>query len=232
MKKTSKQKRVPGRARMDMLSIPHPPSYVNNSIVSRRYRFQNTYTASAGLLVYTITPSKLCALQVIGTVVNTTAAQLFEAVRVRSVEVWASPGVDGNIYDISVVFPGTALGIQGPDRSLSAQTIGVSVPAYVKLKPGKETQAAQWLAGRTDVGIQTLFLINISGSSATGGTNITIDVNLALRMTADARTTNNTVPLTTVALSAMYYLALDNPAGGTGSSTNLLIPDRTLVTTT
>jgi len=212
--------------------ILQPPSYISNSIVSRVFRFQFLYLNNGTAQTFTFTASKLGALQVIGTVANTTAALIYEAARIRKIEMWASPPVDGSIVDISVVYAGSALGVQGPDRGYSAQTVGMTRPAYLCASPGRMTQAAQWQTCATTVGTNNLFNFIISGTGASGTITVTADVHLALRMTQDSRTTGNTVSLTVVAVSSFYYLALDNPAGGTGSVGNLWIPDRSLVTTT
>ncbi len=206
------------------------PQYVGNSIVSRCFRF--VYAYGGGPQVYTITPAKLCSLQVIGTVVNTTAAQIYEAARLRKVEMWANGGSSGTMQ-LSCVFSGTTLGIAGPNQVVSDSSIGMTVPAHVVAKPSRNSQASQWQSGDTNVGTNTLFVLTFANTGTIGAiVAVTIDIHVSLRMTGNARTSNNTVALTTVALGAFYNLALDNPAGGTGSVTSDLVPDRSLVTTT
>jgi len=217
-----------------MMNTPHhlqPPPYISNTIVSRMYRFQYVYTNNGTLQSFIITPAKLGALQVIGTTANTSATQLYEAVRVRRIEMWSSSPTDGSIIDISCVFPGIALGIQGPDKAYSAQTIGMTRPAYLSAVPGRNSQTAQWQGTTTNFGTNTMFTLGVTGTGSSGTVTVTCDVHLALRMTQDTRTTNNTVTLTTVVLTGHYYLALDNPAGATGAVGNVWIPDRNLVTT-
>lgn len=235
-KKNNKAKRVNRPQSQMRMSIPAPPSYDASSIVSRRFRFQYAYTPSSGTATFNISAAKLGALQVIGTVVNTTAVQLYEAVRIRKVELWASPTADSNEVDVAVIFQGATLGAAGANRQMSDTTIGMTKGAYVGLTPGKlgSTQASQWQKTDTNVGNVTLFTLIVSSTNtgATGVSTVTCDVHVALRITADARTTANSVTLTTVAVGAFYNLALDNPAGGTLSSANSWTPDRTLVTTT
>ncbi len=212
------------------LSTPElPPEYFANTVVSRVFRFKYAFTSSPQ--TYNISASKLCALQVIGTTTNTSATQLFEAVKVRKIEVWGGPLATGNAFEAAVTFSGNALGVTGPNRTYSASSVGMTRPAYVCAKPGKETQAAQWQSGDTNVGTNTLFTLNFAAVGASPTTTVTIDVHLVLRVTHNTRTSNNTVTLTTVALTSMYYLALDNAAGGTLSSASDLAPDRNLVTT-
>jgi hypothetical protein len=233
MNKNSKKNKQRVRRSNPFRSTPlQPPEYIANTIVSRVFRFQYVFPTANTPQTFSITPAKLGALQVVGTTANTTATQLFEAVRIRKIEVWSSTANPG-IIDIGLSYVGSALGIAGPNRTYSNQSIGMTRVAYVSAKPGKETQAAQWQNTATNVGTNTIFTIVFSALGA-GTQNVpcTIDVHLALRMTSDARITNNTVALTTVALTGMYYLALDNAAGGTGSSGNDLLPDRNLVSTT
>jgi len=208
----------------------HPPQYDANTTVSRVFRF--IYTLTSSPQSYTITASKLCALQVIGTTANTSATQLYEQVKIRKVEIWGSPSSGGGNTSVSLTYLGNALGVQGPNRTFSDQSMGMTHPAYICARPGKESQAAQWQSGDTNVGINTLFSMTFAGTGAGLVAPIVIDVHLTLRVTHNTRTTNNTVTLVTVALTSSYYLALDNPAGGTGSTASDLLPDRTLVNTT
>ena len=206
------------------------PPYTANSIVSRIFRF--VYGYASGPLVYTITPAKLCALQVIGTG-STTAAQIYEAVKVRKVEMWANSG-SGAAMQLACTFGGNTLGITGSNQTFSDSNVGMTYPAHVIAVPSKLSQAAQWQSGDTNVGTNTLFTITFSNTGALGGASvaITIDVHVALRMTGNARTSNNSVTLVTSAAGAFYHLALDNPAGSTGSVGSDLGPDRVLVSTT
>lgn len=190
-------------------SVPHfmqPPEYNNNTIVSRVFRFQYIHTNNGTQTSFVITPAKLGALQVLGTTTNTSATQLYEAIRVRKIEMWSSPPVDGSIVDISLAYAGSVLGTQGPNRTASAQTIGMTRPAYLSLSPGRTTQAAQWQSTSTSTGVQNFFTIFVNGTGTSGTVTVTLDLHCALRMTQDSRTTSNTVALTTVALTPSIIL--------------------------
>jgi len=197
-----------------------PPPYVSNLVVHKTFRFIATAAAA-----YPISPSQLCSLMVIGTTTNTSATMLFERVRLRCVEMWAAPATAslGTPVQISVAFSGTGGGTQGNDVIHSDTSIGLTRVAHVRAKPPIGTQTAQWSNGDTvGTGINTLFTVVVTVGTV-------IDVTVDLACTNDTRVANNTVVLTTVALSQLYYLALNNSAGA-GAST--MAPDASLITTT
>jgi len=211
-----------------------PSEYINNSIVSRSWRFQAT--TPAGYQVYSFSASKLGALQSMVTVLNTTAVQIYESVRIRRIQVWGTPLADGTNVNISLSYPGQSLGVQGPDRNYSATSMGGTFAAYIVAKPGKFSQAAQWQNTSTNTaGGVVLFSIGASTGNF-GGTDaaeIVVEVDLAMRMTNDVRVTNNTVPLLSGVgvLGQLYYLPLDNNCGAALSVGGIFKPDPSLVQT-
>jgi len=219
--------RIKKSQKMGKMKIPpiirrlSPPQYDANTTVSRIYRFINS--GSAGSFV--ITACKLGALQTICTTTNSVVTQLFEAVRVRRIEVWASPVVATPVpVNVSCIFAGSALGVAGNDITVSDMSIGTTRPAYICAIPPRNSQASQWQSCDTTTGSNTFFRLVLPAGAV-------IDVHLSLRTTNDTRSTNNTVTVVTGVLTTMYYLALDNGAGGTGATGNILTPDPSLVTT-
>jgi len=207
-----------------------PPEYLSNTLVSKTFRFQVSFNSSSSPTTYNITPAKLGALQVICTATNATGTQLYEAAKIRRIKIWASPPPTGMV-NVGLTFGGTALGVAGPNRTYSDQSIGMTRPAFVDGVPGKLTQAGQWQSCATNVGTNTIFTMLFTAVGTGAGTliPITIDVDLTLRMTNDARATNNTCTLASAILTQMYYLALDNSAGATGSVNSDIAPDRNLI---
>jgi hypothetical protein len=206
------------------------PPYIATSIVSRTFRFVYGYTG--GPVNYNITPTKLCALQVIGTVANSTVVQLYEAVKVRKIEMWANSGSSGSMQ-LSCTFAGTALGIAGSNQTFSDANVGMTYPAHVIAVPSSKSQASQWQNGDVTIGTNTLFTLSFANTGTVGASvAITIDVHVALRMTSNARTSSasGSTGVATVVVGNFYHLALDNVFGG-GSASNDLAPDRNLVTT-
>ncbi len=217
--------------------IRSPPAYVASTLTHRVFRFINFHTGDEGQQTYQISPAKVCALQVIGTVLNTSANQLYESARITKIRAWANPTVDGNIATMRVEFGGTAPGILGNNKSKSCQSSGTSNPGYLSLKPDFRSQAAQWQNGDVTTAPATSewfrIVINTSSSAGTTTNIYTVDLHVTLRTTSDPRlTAPSTVLLSTVAVGSFYNLALDNPAGGTLSSGNNWVPSQTLATTT
>lgn len=211
--------------------IPHPPTYTNNTRVRRFFRFQYLYTASTGLATFNISPAKIGCLQVIGTSA-TTAVGLYEYGRIKKIKMWASPPTDGTVVNISLVANSGTTGTFGNDVTRSAQTIGMTEPAFLMIKPKSNTQSGQFQSLSTTNNV-TWFTINVNGTNpGVGSTSVvTLDLDVDLYMSNDSRTSGNSVTLTTSSLGAIYYLALDNPGGASLSGGSLWIPDRGLVTT-
>jgi len=200
---------------------PQPPKYDSNAYVSKTFRF---FCSAAGF--YTITPAKLGALIVVGTVVNTSATLLFDAVKIRKVEIWAGQISVGGASTVSCSWSGSIAGLMGNQRVDSDTSIGADRVAYVCSKPPKLSQAAQWQqTDNSGIGTNTIFQLNLVAGAI-------VDLHLNLRMTFGTRTSANTVALTTVVLTQLYYLALDNPCGTTGSQSSSIRPDSSLITTT
>jgi hypothetical protein len=150
---------------------------------------------------------------------------------------WASPPVDGNIVHARIEFAGTTGGIVGNNHSKACQSSGMTHPGYISIKPPRLSQAADWQNGDTNGTVATSqwFTIVITSTSGVATTiNIfTLDLHVTVRVSTDARlaAVSTIAGLGTVVVGSLYYLALDNPAGGTLSSTNNW-PPIGLVTTT
>jgi len=83
-----------------------------------------------------------------------TAANLFVAVRIRGVEMWAVP-VIGNSNTVSLTFKSANLGETG-DYSLHSDTsMGIS-PAHVLAKPSKHSTSGMWQPSSTGVAFNIL----------------------------------------------------------------------------
>jgi hypothetical protein len=194
-----------------------PPPYIANVAITRLFRFCPTTTG-----VYTITAAKLGSLVVMATT-STTAIQFFDAVKVNWIRVWGSAGTQTAVGTVGVSFPGIALGVQGPEHVISDTTVGATYIARVHAVPPRNSQAAQWQATYTNVGTNTLFKINVPN----GGV---VDINLSLSISHDTRAVNNSVTVAAATVGQIYYLSLDNAAGGTGSVGNVVNVDPNLIT--
>jgi len=227
-KKNKKQVR-PGKGPRDW-TIMGPPPYQANTRVNKKFRYQLSWAPNSNVNVWTFTPSKFAFLQVIAST-TVVGIGLYEAARIKMINLYAAPTGDGSVVDITFSFPGAALGIQGSDVTRSAQTFGSTKGAHIQYRPSPLQQAGQWQNVTSSVS-NAWFVINTWSSNATSTAPIaiTLDLDLQLQMTTDTRTTGNAITLTTATISDMYYLALDNVASG-GSVSNLWKPDRSLNTT-
>jgi len=228
MIKRSRRQRKPPQN--NLLTVPMPPSYRPNPVVTRVYRF--VYTPNTGAVLESlITPAKLCALECIATS-TTNLIQIFETVKVNWVKIWGTPPQNGAVVSAAVNYTGATAGIQGNNRSKSDYSMGMTKPAYVHLTPGPRDLAGAWQPGNvsTAPGTAAVFTISINPNGVSNQAFI-VDVNLSLTRTADARTTGNNVAITGPAtVGGYYYLALDNNAGATGATSSNFKPDGVLVT--
>ncbi len=203
-----------------------PQDYEASCVVSKIFRFEYNVTNTRSSI--TIAPSQLCSLLAFG-VNATTVVQVFESVKLRRIQMWGNPPVDGDLTKIGVNFSGVALGITGPGGLHTSSSGGTSRPAKLDVTPPAASQACQWQSGNTSSGNQTLFELQgiCTGSSASIAT-ITVDIHVALKCSADPRTTNNLVTVAGPATpGAIYYLSLDNNATGAGLNAikaDLLLP--------
>jgi len=214
--------------RADHLSNPRPMPLGTALHVTKKFRFQGG-SATSG--TYNISPCKLCALISTCTVVSTQATQYFDAVRLISVEIWAldtSAAGAGLPSTVSVIFNGNAAGLLGTDISYSDTSIGTTRAAHVKASPPTQSQTAQWQSGVTNSpGSNLLFSIAIPEFAV-------IDITAEFSVPSQLRTSLNTVTLSgaTAVLTGVYYLALDNNAGGGLSVGSALPPADQLLPTT
>jgi len=212
--------------RADHLSNPRPMPFGTAIHFTKKFRFTNG-SGSAG--TFNISPCKLCALVCTCTVNSTQATQFFDAVRLISVEIWAL-GVDGSPTPstVSVIFNGNAAGLLGNDISYSDTSIGATRVAHVKASPPTQSQTAQWQSGVTNSpGSNLLFSIAIPDFAV-------VDITAEFSVPSQLRTSLNTVALSgaTAVLTGIYYLALDNNAGGGLSVGSALVPTDALLPTT
>ncbi len=220
VKSMRKKPRVVSSRVVSPSAVIKPPAYNANVNFTKKFRF----FASSGATNIPITASQLGALVVIGTS-TTTAVQLFETITIKKVEMWATANPSSGANPaVSCTFSGTQLGTQGDSITHSDMSIGNSYPAHVKAVPLPFSRAALPLATLTNVGNQTVFVLNFT-------MNAVIDVVLDVKVTNDTRSSLNSVTLTTAVLGQIYYLALNNACGGTGGA-NSITPDANLITTT
>lgn len=213
--------------RVDHLTNPRPMPFTSAPVITKKFRFSGG-TGAGG--TYNISPCKLCALISTCTVTSTQVTQFFDAVRLISVEIWAGQdtGLSNQPTTVSVIFNGNVPGSLGNDASFTDTSIGATRVAHVKASPPTQSQSAQWSSGNnTAPGNNLLFAIAIPEYSV-------IDITAQFSVPSQLRTAANTVTLSgaTAALTGVYYLALDNNAGGNLSVGSALPPADLLLPTT
>ncbi len=175
------------------------PGMLNTNIQkSHKFRF-----VASSAFNGTISSSMLLgAAGAICTVVNTTLALKNQAVRLKTIELWAPPASQGSASTCSVEFTGT----NNPNREFSDTSVSVMKPAHLKCSPPEQSLASFWQLGPNDA---NMFILVCPGGTI-------IDVDLALIETDQESNATRTVA--TGVLGKTYYLALDH------SVSDLLVP--------
>jgi len=201
-----------------------PPHYRSNLCVRKVFRFVLSSAVAEGG-VSSISSAKLCALLCVG-VTSTTVYQLFEQVRIRKISLWSSVQQTTGLYlprTVSIEMSGVGNGQQGSALKDCDMSVGATRVARACIKPRTNMQGAQWQNGNVTTP-PLLFTLIAGGGSV-------CDIELDVVFTGDARVGQVSVtgPAT---VGQVYWLALDNNAGGNLSSSNTWSPMPDLLTVT
>jgi len=176
--------------------IPHPPPITSFGIThSVKLRF--TATAAANQTVVTFT-NLMDTINIALTTV--TAAQLFSRVRMRKVEVWATP-VLGTAVTTQVEFVGSAVGNEGDTKIHTDTSMGIE-PAHVVARPAARSGLALFNTGSANEAFRL-----------TCPAGAVIDVSLTFRGLPGVFTATQNAPVGAVA-GGWYYRGLDGLALG------------------
>jgi hypothetical protein len=132
---------------------------------------------------------------------------LFEAVRVNSVEVWAIAAL-GTPATVSIAYDGATVGAAGDQKQHTDTSMGIE-PAHVKASPDRLTQAGQFQASSAAI---AFILAAPSGAI--------IDVSLTLRNPVQGTATGAQNVAVGATAGVVYYRGLD---GKTTALTNIPI---------
>jgi hypothetical protein len=179
--------------------IAHPPQLPSYGITRDvRMRFQATAGAGISITFQNLLDTVLVALTaILGT-------DLFEAVRLNSVEVWGIAAV-GTPATVILVYSGTAVGAAGDQKTHTDTSMGIE-PAHVKASPDRLTQAGQFQASSADVA----FFIDVPAGAV-------IDVSMTFRQPVQGQSVAPQNVLVGATPGAVYYRGLD---GKTTALTN------------
>jgi hypothetical protein len=179
--------------------IPHPPPLPSYGITREtRMRFQSTAAASTQITFQNLLDTVLIAVGA------TVAADFFESVKVKSVEVWAVAAL-GTPVTASVIFTGTIVGAQGDQKVHTDTSMGIE-PAHVKARPDPLTQVGQFQASSTD----NAFLLTVPAGAV-------IDVSMTFRQPVLGQSVGSQNGLVGATTGVLYYRGLD---GKTTALTN------------
>jgi len=196
------QKRgVPARARRPARQgmaqvIPHPPQIMPQLVHHQRMRFISNTAVFKNITFQNLLDS-------IGVAVTTILGyQVFDQVRVASVEIWSLPAI-GATNLVTVQFSGATAGALGDGTVHSDNSMGIE-PAHVLARPNLLSQAAQWQI-----------------SSAANAFAITCPTGAVVDVTCSFRTLSTQTPvalqnaLVAAAIGDIFYRGLDGLATAT-----------------
>jgi len=179
--------------------IAHPPQLPSYGITRDvRMRFQATAAGAITVTFQNLLDTVLVALTAI------LGVDLFESVRVNSVELWGIAAL-GTPTTVILVYNGTVLGAQGDQKTHTDSSMGVQ-PAHVKARPDPLTQAGQFQPSSAN----TAFRLDVP-------TGAIIDVSLSLRQPVLGQAVASQNVLVGATTGAVYYRGLD---GKTTALTN------------
>jgi len=120
--------------------IPHPPPIQDLGLrrdIRLRFACNSAFASD-------VTFQNLLDILNIVTVTAVSAADLFTAVKVKAVEVWAN-GITNTTVQVVVIFDDTVLGAQGDQKIHQDSSMGIE-PAHVRAVPSRQSQSAQFQA--------------------------------------------------------------------------------------
>jgi len=167
-----------------------PPMISSNVRLSHRFRF----TSSSGTATAVTPTSLLGAAGAMGTIINSFVSCLNESVRVKFIEIWTPPAVQGGNATCSVDWVGFN---NSPNVEVSDTTVSVAQPAHVRTSPPNQSLAAFWqVAGGSTV------------CTITAPSGSIIDVALDLIL-SDDEAALTTIAVGVDSVGVIYYLSLD-----------------------
>lgn len=180
--------------------ISHPPQIPSYGITRDvRLRFMQTAAGDTNVTFQNLLDTILVANSA------TTASDLFAAVRVNSVELWAIAAL-GTPVTASLIFDGATMGAAGDQKLHTDTSVGVE-PAHVKARPDKLTQAGQFQVSSSAI---AFILATPAGT--------VVDVSMTLRQPVNGAVVASQNVLVGATPGAVYYRGLD---GKTTALTNL-----------
>jgi len=185
----------------NLSNIPRPPAYTPTMNFLHKFRFNSSTNAGA----FTITRGNLLNMVLVATSAVTTA-RIFQAVRLRRVEMWTNP-VAAGADPVNIFLEW--LGAYAPSTVISDLCMGL-IPAHIRASPPKASSDMWWSMSGSNESEQ-LFSMTVEA-------NTVIDVTLEVRLVEQESPTAGDVPAGAT-LGRLYGDYLD------GVTSSKLAPD-------
>jgi hypothetical protein len=122
-------------------------------------------------------------------------------------------------FELAIIVNGASAGLQGTDETFSSIGVGMTDVARVGVKFDPATQVGQWQDLTASTSSSVFFILQIPN-----GSGAIIDLVADFVMQPLAAPILQTVTTGPAIPGQLYYMALDNTAGGTGSTNAVLRP--------
>jgi len=175
--------------------IPHPPP-IQDIGLRREVRLRFACTSA---FANDVTFQNLLDIFNVVTVSGVSAFDLFTAVKIKAVEVWANALANATVEAV-VIYDGSTVGQAGDQKIHQDSSMGIE-PAHVRAVPGRMTQAAQFQASTAT---KAFYL------SCPAGAIVDLELSLRNPLAAMAVATQNAPAAGTA--GAIYLRGLDGQA--------------------
>jgi len=180
-----------GRRRGDNQMISHPPQLPSYGITKdARIRFATNAAVETAISYQNLLDTVLLAVSA------TSGFDVFDAVRINSVEAWGIAAI-GTPATVSVVFNGETVGAAGDQKLHTDTSMGIE-PAHVKARPDRLTQAGQYQASTAN----TAFTI-------AGPSGMVVDLSVSFRQPMQGQAVACQNALVGADTGAIFYRGLD-----------------------
>lgn len=176
-----------------------PPELSCTPVVDHVFRFINTARGQENITVSMLAG----ACGSVGTITNSKVQPIASTLRVRSIKIWA--GIDSTQQSSEVLWNSAITTVEKDNSKVNSTPQNVAQSNVLVSRPPRGTFAANWTSAVTN-GSVVLFGISCPIGSV-------IDVHVVYTI-ANAYSTPTNITVTTAVLGGLYYLRLDQSAGG------------------
>lgn len=204
--KATNSKKIKKQARSGQrLTIPKPPKIGSYQITMMFHRFR--FVSNANESGLGIRFEDLLDMVNMMTVSSSSAYDIFQSVKVHSVEMWATPTTLGSApVTVTCQFSGSnAAGQYGQFRTFTSTSMGIE-PAYIKAVPPRNTFTSMWQNSNSNIAFKLWH-----------PTNTIVDVVVSLKSQTSGAGVECTNSPGAGNVGQVYYRGLDGQAAGSTS---------------